>query len=167
MELKKLLKIIVKIIKDILEILYFTFYTYRTIIMLLLILLAIRLLSQNKSQWTNQPIHNINAKIATSQQELRQGLMFVKYLPPDEGMLFVYPKIAKHSFWMKNTYIPIDVIYMNSNYEVIGMILNNRPHDLQSKGIDKPSKYFLEVNAGYVERKKIKLGDRMLISAST
>jgi len=116
---------------------------------------------------TNQSTHNINVKIAKSQQELREGLMFVKYLPPDEGMLFDYPIIAKHSFWMKNTYIPLDVIYMNSNYEVIGFVLNNQPHDLTSKGIDKPSKYFLEVNAGYVERKNINIGDKMIIRAST
>jgi len=152
-----------KLIKNVFEILSVMFDTYRIFILILLILLAIRLLSQR----TNQPTHNINAKIATSQQELREGLMFVKYLPPDEGMLFVYPKIAKHSFWMKNTYIPLDVIYMDGNYNVIGFVLNNQPHDLTSKGIDKPSKYFLEVNAEYVKRKNIKLGDRMIIRALT
>ena len=57
-----------------------------------------------------------------------------KRLAKNEGMLFNMGKSNMHSFWMKNTYIPIDVIYMNSNYEVIGMILNNRPHDLKSKG---------------------------------
>ena len=156
-----------KLIKNVLEILSVMFDTYRIFILILLILLAIRLLSQNKSQMTNQPTHNINAKIATSPQELREGLMFVKYLPPDEGMLFVYPKIAKHSFWMKNTLIPLDVIYMDGNYNVIGFVLNNQPHDLTSKGIDKPSKYFLEVNGGYVERKNINIGDKMIIRAST
>ena len=121
MKPKKILKIILNIIKDILDILISIWYTYRWFIQPLFILLAIILYYkkklQNKSHWTNQTIHNINAKIAQSRQELQDGLMFVKYLPPDEGMLFAYPKIAKHSFWMKNTYIPIDVIYMNSNYE--------------------------------------------------
>lgn len=104
----------------------------------------------------------VNVKVSKTPKELKKGLMFVKHLNENEGMLFKYPNIDNHKFWMKNTFIPLDVIYFDENYRVIGFIENNKPHDLTIKGINKPSKSFLEVNSGYIKKNNIKLGNKFM-----
>ena len=61
---------------------------------------------------------------------------------------------------MKNTYIPLDVIYFDNESNVIGFIENNQPHDLTIKGIDRESNSFLEVNGGYVKKNNVRIGDK-------
>ena len=108
----------------------------------------------------NRRVHHINVKEAKSPGELKKGLMFVEKLAEDEGMLFKYHKMGNHTFWMKNTLIPLDVIYFDNESNVIGFIENNQPHDLKIKGINKPSKSFLEVNGGYVNKNNVRIGDK-------
>ena len=110
-------------------------------------------------------IHNINVIVSKLPEELRRGLMFVKHLEENEGMLFKYSNIGKHTFWMKNTYIPLDVIYFDKDSNVIGFIENNQPHDLTIKSINKPSKSFLEVNGGYINKNNVKVGDKFIFTS--
>ena len=109
-------------------------------------------------------IHRVKAKIARTAEELRRGLMYVTSLQEDEGMLFDYAENGIHYFWMKNTYIPLDVIYLDRNFMVIGMVENNKPHDEKTAGINKNSKSFLEVHAGYVKKQNVKIGDKIEIN---
>ena len=109
----------------------------------------------------------------------RRGLMFVKNpLPQDTGALFIYSrrrsrntpscifnnknKSSCKSYWMKNTYIPLDVIALNDKRRVIGMVHNMRPHSLKSHKVPYNTAFAIEINAGHIKRNNIKLGDRIL-----
>ena len=85
--------------------------------------------------------------------------MFVKNpLPKNSGYLFENPS----KFWMKNTYIPLDIIFINKhkdNYKIIGYLENMVPKSLESRGIQKKSKYAIEVNAGTIKHLNLKIGD--------
>ena len=99
----------------------------------------------------------VNVKIAKTDKEKKRGLMFVKNLKFDQGMLF--PNIK--SVWMKNTYIPLDVIFLDNNYIVIGYVEDTMPFSLDSVTIDKDSNHILEVNSGFIRHNKIKIGDKL------
>jgi uncharacterized membrane protein (UPF0127 family) len=72
------------------------------------------------------------------------------------GMLFDMGQTKIHSMWMKNTFIPLDVIFLDENMHIIGYKENNKPHSLKFISINKPSRYVLEMNAGSVTKLKIK-----------
>ena len=96
-----------------------------------------------------------------SGQDAVRGLMYVKEpLYSRYGMLFDMG-YKMNSMWMKNTYIPLDVIFLDKNMNVIGHKENNQPHSLKSISIGKPSKYVLEMNAGSVKKFNIKRGDKI------
>jgi len=87
-----------------------------------------------------------------------KGLMYVKKpLYSRYGMLFDMGE-KYNSMWMKNTYIPLDVIFLDKNMNIIGYKENNEPHSLKSISINKPSKYVLEMNAGSVNNFNLKIG---------
>jgi uncharacterized membrane protein (UPF0127 family) len=104
----------------------------------------------------------------------RRGLMFVKNpLPQDTGALFTYSRRRRRTFnnkkrskcngyWMKNTYIPLDVIALNDKRRVIGMVHNMRPHSLKIHNVPHNTTYAIETNAGHIKRNHIKLGDRII-----
>lgn len=104
-----------------------------------------------------------NVPIAKSIEELQQGLMFVRYLPDDGGMLFDFTPFQDRelSMWMKNTYIPLDMIFINCNMIVVYVHKNAKPMSL--KYIKSPAKfcYVLEVNGGMTEKKNILIGDKV------
>lgn len=97
-----------------------------------------------------------NVEIADDDFERAKGLMFVRNLEKDRGMLFIFNKSAKHSFWMKNTKIPLDIIWMNSQKEIIYVKHNAQPCDsdvlCETFAPDKDAKYVLEINAGLSKR---------------
>jgi len=94
----------------------------------------------------------------------RNGLMFVKTpLPENTGALFVYPK-KRILHWMKHTYIPLDVIALNDKRRVIGMVHNMRPKSLQLHTVPNNTAFAIEINAGYIKRNNIELGDHVMFS---
>ena len=96
-----------------------------------------------------------------SGQDAIKGLMYVKEpLHTRYGMLFDMG-YKVNSMWMKNTYIPLDVIFLDKNMNIIGYKENNQPHSLKSISINKPSKYVLEMNAGSVKKFNLKRGDKV------
>ena len=130
------------------------------LITLIVYLLIKNCVKQDYIEKYRNSIHSINVKIVEIPEELNRGLMYRKVpLENNEGMLFKYPDIDYHTFWMKNTFIPLDVIFFDTKFNVIGFVENNRPHNLMTKGINKKSKYFLEVNSGYILRNNIRNGD--------
>ena len=104
------------------------------------------------------PIAKITVEIADEENEITTGLMYRKTLADSLGMLFVFPTTEKRSFWMKNTFIPLDIIFVNEKLEIVTIQKYTQPfsEDLIPSG--EEAKYVIEVNAGYCDVKKIKEG---------
>ena len=96
-----------------------------------------------------------------SGQDAVKGLMYVKKpLNSRYGMLFDMG-YKVNSMWMKNTFIPLDIIFLDKNMNIIGFKENNQPHSLKSISINKPSKYVLEMNGDTVRNFNLKRGDKI------
>jgi uncharacterized membrane protein (UPF0127 family) len=104
-----------------------------------------------------------NLEIASTPSERKQGLMFRKEgeMSAQEGMIFVFPTEEVQSFWMKNTYISLDMLFVNQEQEVVGIlkdvpILNTKP-----RTVGKPGLYVVELLAGSCEREGIEVGAKL------
>ncbi|HNX74528.1 MAG TPA: DUF192 domain-containing protein [Candidatus Rifleibacterium sp.] len=108
-----------------------------------------------------------NIMLARTFSEKAQGLMHYKSLADDRGMLFVYQSPRNMSFWMKNTMIPLDLVFISENLEVIEWIENMEPGFGQPEAVlpkyksTQPAQYALELNAGQVKKLGLKVGDRL------
>jgi uncharacterized membrane protein (UPF0127 family) len=91
----------------------------------------------------------IRVEIAATPSAHSLGLMYRRELPPDAGMLFVFPAEAVRRFWMKNTFLPLDMIFLDRTRRVVGVVENAVPLSTAAVGPDVPSMYVLEVNAGF------------------
>ena len=107
-------------------------------------------------------LHSFQVELAVSEQERGRGLMYRKELPEDHGMLFIFQKDADHTFWMKNTYIPFDMIFIDSELKVVGVYRNATPLSEDSISIGKKSRYVLEINAGLSDKFGIGEGARVV-----
>ena len=106
-------------------------------------------------------------ELAITDEEQMQGLMFRKSLDKNKGMLFVFSGEGEYTFWMKNTLIPLDIIWINENKEVIFISENTQPckeDPCPSVAPDKEAKYVLEINAGISKEIGLKIGDRLEIN---
>lgn len=102
--------------------------------------------------------------IATSFEQQRRGLMFVRQMPERTGMLFVYDGEQVRSMWMKNTYIPLDMVFARADGTVINVVTDTVPQTLSSHRSTAPARYVLELNAGTARRLGIGTGSRILRS---
>ena len=126
------------------------------IIIIVLILLVIFLIFCN-----NQNNHTIYGKVGRTISEKKRGLMYRKHkLKYNEGMLFKYT-YKKNSMWMKNTYIPLDVIFLDSEMNIVGYVKDTVPLSLKSISIDKKSNNVLEMNSGSIDYFDMKIGDKI------
>ena len=92
-----------------------------------------------------------------------QGLKFVKKLGADQGMLFIFPVEKQQSFWMKDTYIPLDMIFVDSEKRVVGIIHEVPPFTKESQKVDAKSVYVVELAGGTARRWGIEVGDKMIV----
>ncbi len=98
-------------------------------------------------------------ELALSQPQMAQGLMFRRALAPDAGMLFDYSEPQPITMWMKNTLIPLDMIFIGTDGKIIGIHERAVPLSLDTIESKVPARAVLEVNGGTVARLGIKLGD--------
>ena len=103
---------------------------------------------------------NLKVKVVTTEEDKKLGLMFRQYLNMDEGMLFTF-NYGNNTVWMKNTYIPLDVIFLDQNYKVLGFVEDTVPLSLKTVRINKKSNYIIEVNAGWIRKNNLKIGNKM------
>jgi len=89
------------------------------------------------------------------------GLQYRKELGSDRGMIFLFATEAPQSFWMKNTPIPLDMIFINRDRKIVGIVEQAAPYSLESRSVATPSQYVLEINGGLAKRHGIKAGDRV------
>jgi uncharacterized membrane protein (UPF0127 family) len=93
-----------------------------------------------------------SVEVAATNDERAKGLMFRRELGPREGMLFVFPEQRQLSFWMKNTLIPLDMIFVSREWKVVGIIENATPLSEEARGVDAESQYVLEFSGGTAAR---------------
>jgi len=105
--------------------------------------------------------HIFNVQVAKTKKEKEMGLMYIKKLPLDTGMLFEYEDNSYPSMWMKNTLIPLDAIFINKDARVVHIEHNLEPKSLKKRGTKKMCKYVLEINGGLAKKMNIKEGDRI------
>ena len=89
-----------------------------------------------------------SAEVADSIEERTTGLMFRETLLPDQGMLFLFPDEAPRSFWMKNTLVPLDMIFIRADKTILGIVENAEPKTLTQRSVPGASQFVLEVLGG-------------------
>ena len=102
--------------------------------------------------------HVFDVYLATVAEQQRRGLMFVRRMPATTGMLFIYEDSDIHSMWMKNTYIPLDMVFARGDGSVSSVIHDTQPLSLTPQASLEPVNYVLELNAGTARR--LNIGNR-------
>jgi uncharacterized protein len=103
----------------------------------------------------------IQVQIARSQEETSRGLMYRRSMSDSQGMLFVFEGMTERSFWMKNTYLSLDMIFIDDKGKVVHIIHEVPPLSRTSRKSKFPCKYVLEVNAGRANSAGITIGSMM------
>ncbi len=113
-----------------------------------------RLIVQNENG-----AHVFEVELATTRGQQRIGLMFRREMAKGHGMLFYYSSPQRVSFWMKNTYIPLDIIFIRENGTIANIVHNAEPHSLSPIKSRGSVVGVLELNAGLANKLEIKKGD--------
>ncbi len=100
-------------------------------------------------------------EVCSNDRERALGLMYRRSLPEFSGMLFVFPVEQQHSFWMKNTYIPLDMVFLDSDMKVVGILENVPPLTEAPRSVRKPSQFVVELGAGITRKHGVTEGARM------
>ncbi len=109
-------------------------------------------------------LQQLDIEFAETSYEQQTGLMYRKSMEANQGMLFVYSEEGMHSFYMKNTYIPLDLIFFGKDSSIVSFQENAKPLDETSLPSKVPAQFILEVNAGKVKQWNLAEGDKMIIS---
>ena len=136
------------------------------VLRILLVFAALSLMTGCRAgqPWVEVGDQRYYVEIADDPGERAQGLMFRDSLEDDAGMLFIFPDIAPRAFWMRNTRIPLDIVYLGPEFRIVAWSLNTPPCRTQrcpSYPSIHPARYVLEVNAGEMERLGVSIGDRV------
>lgn len=115
---------------------------------------------------TEYACHLFDIYLAMTTDQQRQGLMFVREMPGSSGMLFPYRQAGIRSMWMKNTYIPLDILFIKANGTVSSIAKHTEPHSLASISAIEPVNYVLELNAGITERLRIDSDSSVIFPSS-
>lgn len=108
---------------------------------------------------SNKVITSIDIEVADDNAEREQGLMYRDTMAENAGMLFLMGEEEIQSFWMKNTIISLDILYVDSDRRIVSIHKNCTPYSLEQIPSVKPALYVVEVNAGYTGKHSIKVGD--------
>ena len=106
-------------------------------------------------------IKMITIQIADNNAERAEGLMWRKYMPENEGMLFIFGDQELLTFWMKNTYIPLDMVFANKEGKIVRIYPDAAPLSEASISSNRPAKYVVELNAGVCAKYGINVGDKI------
>lgn len=111
------------------------------------------------------PLHGapvtVAVEVAATESERARGLMFRRQLPDRHGMWFVFPQPARNSFWMKNTMLSLDILYVDAEYRVVDIIANTTPYSEKPLTPQLAYQYVLEVPSGFAKRHNITVGARV------
>ena len=104
--------------------------------------------------------------LAITPQQRSRGLMFVRHMPQFTGMLFVYAQASVLSIWMKNTYIPLDILFIRADGSIANIWTHAEPLSLESMRSIEPLNFVLELNAGVTERLRIDTDSHVFLPGS-
>ena len=103
----------------------------------------------------------VNLEIADTPGKRASGLMYRREIAADAGMLFLFREASPQKFWMKNTVLPLDMIFIGPTRKIVGIVADTRPFTTNPLGVDEPSRYVLEVNAGFAAKHGVAVGDQV------
>jgi len=98
-------------------------------------------------------------EVAVTPEEHARGLMYRSQLADDAGMIFVFEEPSVQRFWMKNTLIPLDMIFIGTNRKIVGVVENAAPETESERTVGAPSQYVLEIGGGLAARLGIHRGE--------
>lgn len=108
----------------------------------------------------NKIIYEVEEALTPQQKQI--GLMYREQMPQNHGMVFYNEEPKPMAMWMKNTYIPLDMLFADKNGKIVCIFTDTKPHSLETLTCDKDVALTLELNAGQVSLHKIELGDRIV-----
>jgi len=114
-----------------------------------------------KFELKNNKSKTISIEISDNDAERTQGLMYRKSMPDSCGMLFIFDEMQPLSFWMKNTHIPLDIVYVDNDFRIVSIAGNTAPFSEVSIPSGKDAMYVVEVNAGFCKKNNIAEGTKI------
>lgn len=111
----------------------------------------------------NGTTSTVYVEIADTPEKERQGLMYRTSLDENRGMLFIFEGDEPRSFWMENTPLPLDMVFVNSQYNIVDINRNATPYSETVFTARAPCQYVVEVNGGYCEAHGVNIGDKVKI----
>ncbi len=103
----------------------------------------------------------VDVEVVRTDADRSRGLMFRKTLAVDAGMLFLFEGDEPRTFWMHNTLLPLDMLFIDRDLKIVGIVESATPKTDSARGVKKPSRFVLEVNGGYCAAHAVKVGDRV------
>lgn len=103
--------------------------------------------------------HRFTIEVATSNEQLSRGLMYRTSLEADHGMLFIFPSPQPVSMWMKNTHLPLDMLFIDEKGHIISIAENTKPESTEIIRLELPTKAVLELAGGQSNKRGIGIGD--------
>jgi uncharacterized protein len=100
-------------------------------------------------------------EVADTPARREMGLQYRRDLAQDRGMIFLFPEEEQLSFWMKNTSVSLDMIFISADRKIVGVVENATPFSLDSRSVSGRSQYVLEINGGLARRYGVAAGDRV------
>lgn len=107
-------------------------------------------------------VRDFTVEIAQTPEDQATGLMYRREMAPNAGMLFIYPAVSRVTMWMKNTLLPLDMLFIDQDGRIKHIVERTVPHSTELIGSNGPVRAVLELNAGTASRLGIKVGDRVV-----
>jgi uncharacterized membrane protein (UPF0127 family) len=107
------------------------------------------------------------SEVADEPAERQRGLMFREHMADDQGMIFLFSEEEQQSFWMKNTLIPLDMIFIRADRTILGVVEDATPQTTTPRAVPGASQFVLEINGGVARRLGIRAGQRVSFYAPT
>lgn len=108
-----------------------------------------------------------DADLATTPEQWERGLMYRAHLPESAGMVFLYPAAQKVSMWMKNTYVPLDILFFNQRGEIVRIAADVPPESPAIISSKEPVRGTIELAGGAAEKNRIRVGQRIMLHAAS
>lgn len=109
----------------------------------------------------------VRVEVVSTPPTIQRGLMYRQHLPLDAGMLFLMEDEQEHTFYMRNTLIPLDMIFIGRDMTIAGIVENAEPRTETLRSVGKPSLYVLEVNGGWTRSNQVVAGAKVRFDGVT